>query len=328
MKYTEFKQKPNIGAVMAISGADRHLCFSALEIIKKAAVPNFADLNLVNMAGEDLDFNALFDALAVCPFGDPFRLIIVSNFNFKKLAGKANATVLEKLNNFASVSGTSIVVFFNAGAVAECPVKNAINIDCGHLTEFELGKVIDERVRAAGLSITPKAKQNLIAFTLGDLSTILNECDKLIFFKGAGEICESDLEQITVKQSEFQVFELTDAIAKNQAERAFDIAEFILTRDKNAFSIISPLYSAFRRSLFITINKEKTDAELAKLLGVKEYAVKMQRAQARAFSPKQLKTIVDLIADLDKNIKQGKIKEGVGLTAVLSSILKIRKGNG
>ena len=54
----------------------------------------------------------------------------------------------------------------------------------------------------------------------------------------------------------------------------------------------------------------------------------MQRAQARAFSPKQLKTIVDLIADLDKNIKQGKIKEGVGLTAVLSSILKIRKGNG
>ena len=63
-------------------------------------------------------------------------------------------------------------------------------------------------------------------------------------------------------------------------------------------------------------------------MGVKEYAVKMQRAQARVFSPKQLKTIVDLIADLDKNIKQGKIKEGVGLTAVLSSILKIRKGNG
>lgn len=97
MKYTEFKQKPNLGAVMAISGADRYLCFSALEIIKKAAVPNFADLNLVNMAGEDLDFNALFDALAVCPFGDPFRLIVVSNFNFKKWRARRMRPCLKNL---------------------------------------------------------------------------------------------------------------------------------------------------------------------------------------------------------------------------------------
>ena len=183
MKYTEFKQKPNLGAVMAISGADRHLCFSALEIIKNAAVPNFADLNLVNMAGEDLDFNALFDALAVCPFGDPFRLIIVSNFNFKKLAGKANATVLEKLNNFASVSGTSIVVFFNAGAVAECPVKSAVNIDCGHLTEFELGKITQQVLQHAEQQYAwavGQAQSDLVRPSIDQLQSFTNSWNTLI----------------------------------------------------------------------------------------------------------------------------------------------------
>jgi len=61
-------------------------------------------------------------------------------------------------------------------------------------------------------------------------------------------------------------------------------------------------------------------------LGVKEYAIKMCRNQARVFTPKKLKKIVDMLAEADKNIKMGKIKEDTAVKTIIISIMKLREG--
>ena len=78
-----------------------------------------------------------------------------------------------------------------------------------------------------------------------------------------------------------------------------------------------------KRALYVAITP-LTDAELANKLSIKEFAVKMLKNQIRVFSPKKLKQIVDMLGDVDANIKKGKLKEDVAVKTSVLEILKIR----
>ena len=79
--------------------------------------------------------------------------------------------------------------------------------------------------------------------------------------------------------------------------------------------------------MFVSINSTKTASELALLLGVKEFAIKMLKNQVSCFSPKQLKQIVDMIADYDRKIKVGEMKENIAIKTIVFNILNIRGQN-
>ena len=50
----------------------------------------------------------------------------------------------------------------------------------------------------------------------------------------------------------------------------------------------------------------------------------MLKNQIKVFSPKKLKQIVDMLASVDANIKQGKLKEDVAVKTAVLEIFKIR----
>jgi DNA polymerase III delta subunit len=74
----------------------------------------------------------------------------------------------------------------------------------------------------------------------------------------------------------------------------------------------------------VSINKDKTSAELASMLSVKEFAIKMLKNQIAVFSAKQLKIIVDMLADYDRKIKVGEMKESVAIKTIVFNILNLR----
>jgi len=55
--------------------------------------------------------------------------------------------------------------------------------------------------------------------------------------------------------------------------------------------------------------------------------VKMLKNQVACFSPKQLKQIVDMIADYDRKIKVGEMKENIAIKTIVFNILNIRGQN-
>ena len=82
------------------------------------------------------------------------------------------------------------------------------------------------------------------------------------------------------------------------------------------------LYYHYRRMLYAALSKE-SDAEVAKHLNVKEYAVKVARRQAKAFSVKRLKEIVDTLALYDEKFKQGYVEQN---SAVWNSVFNVLIG--
>ena len=132
------------------------------------------------------------------------------------------------------------------------------------------------------------------------------------------------VEENVVQDKEFQVFQLAEFIAKGDSKNALDLVDSFMVKAGQGYTVLMPLYNTYRRALYVSINKDKTPAELASIFGVKEFAIKMLKNQVNTFSAKQLKLIVDMIADYDRKIKVGEMKESIAIKTIVFNILNLR----
>ena len=321
MKFKEFNlniisPKP----VFVIFGEDRFLCHKALEKLKQTFAPNLPDVNISTISSENLDFNALENELKVYPLGDPFRVVILEDLKPKK-NGKLDLTFFE---HYASGQGfASVLVIYNIGDSVLPKINGAIVVDCSHLDIADLLPIIIEYTNKSGANISKTVATKLCEFCGQDLTNIYSELDKLCAYACGKEITQDMIEELVIKTTDYQIFEITTKIANKDKNGAMEIASNLIKTEKSLYSIIGMLYNTYRRALFVSINKEKTDAELASLFNVKEYAVKMLRNQTKIFGARKLKQIVDNLAQLDAGIKQGKIKDEIGLEVAIFEILNM-----
>lgn len=324
MKYTELKAnlKQQLDSAYLISGEDRYLCFDALKKIEDAANITIADMNSVTISGEGATCDDIVASASIYPFGDEKRLVVVKNFVPPK--AKTDKAALETyLNNPLS---TTVLVFFNPeSGDAFKGLSNITLVDCSKIESKWIAAFVKNQFAKDSIEISDDAMEKLIMFTNSDMTRIVGELEKLSAFAFETKLVTSEMvENFVVQDENFEVYQLADFLAKGDAVKVFALVDSYMTRPGSAFLLISPLYQAYRRALFVSINKEKTPAELASLLGVKEFAIKMLKNQVSAFSPKKLKLIVDMIAEYDKKIKTGEIKEAVAIKTIASNILNIR----
>lgn len=326
MKFVDLKKdlQNGIRPAYLISGNDRFLCFSALEQIKQAVNISLPELNFVIMEGNSLSLQDIVESVSVFPFVDQFRVVQINNFSIKIKAKEDK--LLTYLKNPMK---ESVLIFFSPDQTdAMKPYLSLVaTVDCDKLSTDVLMSTMKSKIEKTGAKISKQALEKLILFCNNDMTRISGEVEKLVQFADGKEIDEEMVKKLVVEDKEYQVFELAEFIAKNDKFKALDLAETLTKDKKGGFSILTPLYNNYRRALFVAINKDKTTSELATLLQVKEYAVKMVSSQAKIFSPRNLKKIVDMIYEADRNIKMGKIKEDVATYTVILNILKIRGQN-
>ena len=124
------------------------------------------------------------------------------------------------------------------------------------------------------------------------------------------------------------MFELAQFLSKVDSKNAINLVDSFMVKAGGGLQVLAPLYNNYRRALYVSINKDKTTSEIANVLGVKEFAIKMLKSQAEIFSAKKLKQIVDMIAKFERKIKVGEIKENVAIKTIVFNILNLRGDNG
>ena len=328
MKYIELKQnlKSKIDNTYLIYGDDRYLCFDALKKIEEAVSITIKDMNSVVLSGESVSAKDIVDSANIYPFGDNYRLVVVKNFVGSK--NKQDKDVIKKY--IAEPLNSTVLVFFNTDETDFFKgIDNLVTIDCSKVQDKVIAAFIKNNLAKNNIASNDDAVNTLIKYCDSDMTKVTNELEKLIAFVYDTKVLTEDIvKDFVVQNKEYQVFELSQLIAKGDAVKAIDLVETFSLKSGTGFQIISTLYNNFRRALFLSLNKEKSTSEIASLLGVKEFAVKMLGNQVKIFSSKQLKSIVDMIATYEKNIKMGKIKEGVAVRAIVFNILEIRGQNG
>jgi len=323
LKFTALKTELSKGIKPAylIYGNDRYLCYSALETIKKALNITLPELNEILMDGTRATADSIAESAAVFPFMDKYRLVVVSDFN-PKTKPKEDRLLKHLLGK---VEG-SVIIFFNlSGHDGLKPYLGEIEaVDCDKLSPEMLMSILSQKLQKSEAKMDRAALEKLIMFCNCDMARISSELEKLISYAGGRNITSEDVSALVVEDKEYQIFELAEFIAKGDSFKALDLIDRLTLDKKGGFSILTPLYNNYRRVLYVSINKDKSDAELAALLSVKEYAVKMVKNQSRVFTPKKLKKIVDFLYNTDRDIKLGKIKEDVAIKTAAAYILKLR----
>ena len=90
--------------------------------------------------------------------------------------------------------------------------------------------------------------------------------------------------------------------------QALKVLNDMLLSGEAPIKILSLITGMFRRMMFAKINKSSL-ADLAKILGVKEYAMVKAKQYAEKFTAGQLKNIMNLLLEADYNIKSGQMTQ-------------------
>lgn len=159
--------------------------------------------------------------------------------------------------------------------------------------------------------ISKSALEKLILFVGNDTNCLDKEIQKLVNFADGKIIQEADVEILVRANLDGNIFNTIDALASNNKKEALRLAQEHFRNGEDAFYIFSMFVYQFRNLLKVADLQEQfqnNDYAIAKAAGLHPFVVKKSLQQLRNFSAEKLKTIYQKLADLDTQIKTGKIE--------------------
>jgi DNA polymerase III subunit delta len=272
---------------------------------------------IVRFADEDLDADP--DRLAV-------ELLTIPMFGGRKIVRAAsgrriNAASLRPLVEDSSLAGVLIVEAGNLKpddslrALFEKSAKAAAIACFGDDTQ-DLDTVVREILGAAGLKISPPAKQLLISRLGADRALSRGEIEKLaIYASGKSEIDEDDVEAIVGDASEMAIDRIIHAAASGHSDRAAQELSRALEAGENAQMIIGAVQRHFQRLHRVRTSADRgqpIDAAIQQLRPPLHFKQKdAVAAQCRTWQTASLTRALDVTATTAKSARQTSTLEDV-----------------
>lgn len=317
MKFENLKSslKDEILPIYLLEGEEDFFRERGEDIIKNVAITEL-QLNFAAFDGTTLKQGTdnLVNLLSSCPFMSDRRAITVREWY--PTAQELKGSIKNYLEN---PFDTSVLIINNAKKCeALKKFKKVTVVDCARGTPELVTKFIRSECTKENLIISTSTCKLIAEYCLYDMTRINAEVKKLISFKsGKQDISDEDVNLLVSKTSDYKIYEMVSYIAnKNYAEAYRILEELNSISDRQM--LFASLYYHFRRMFFVSMS-DKPDDELASILGVKEFAVTMARRQAKTFSSKRLKLIMDKLAECERGFKSGAISfDGAFLSGVFN----------
>ncbi len=307
MKFSELKKSitTGINPIYYVEGEDAFLRESSLNVLKRAYLVE-PDFNLNNFLGSELkqDLEVFLTAVRSYPFMGDKRFVVVREYypTAQELKNKNLSSV------FSEVEETTVLIIVNQSkceALKKQP--NVTFVDCSKLDAVSISKYIRNESLKQNIIVDNSAVDKIIDYTSYDMTKISVELQKLISYVGEnGHINDDAVDAVIVKDTEYEVYELTEQIANLNYDKALQTLNEMLSKNTDKQRLFIAIYYHFRRLLHASLSS-CSDSELAKILSVKEFAVKKARMQCKKFTAKRLKTICDKLAYYDTAFKSGEL---------------------
>lgn len=293
MKFMEINKqiKEKIEHVYRIVGADVYLIKQAINNIKSFLIKDFEEFDFVKMDADKLKAEETEAIISTLPLGNEYRLVVLNN---------PSADVQKFINKYNFEDSFVVVICVNADKVTI-----GEEIDCSKLDKIDISKYCLHYLKKSNISIEELALDYLIDATNGDMAKIQNELNKLVSYAHGQEIITIDMVTNLVSNSnEYAIYMLTNAIDKKD----FTMYQKILNEMSKSVSF-SDLFAFmgkyFKRMQYIALNKN--DDELAKILNIKPYAVKMSRQYVQQNGIKFYINLYQKYVDLQYKVKSGEV---------------------
>ncbi|HZO96904.1 MAG TPA: DNA polymerase III subunit delta [Gaiellaceae bacterium] len=291
-----------------LAGGDRPKVGRALERLRRRFPPDAVELlDGTELSGED--------AVAACNalglFAGEGRLLVVENVDGWKAAdAKAIGAYLK-----APVPGTTLALV--AGELKkDAPLAKAVaaagDVLLWDVPKRGLQRWVAEQFGVHGAKADPEACRALVELVGEDLYDLAAEIDKLATWAGGARVGAEDVERLVAVRGEATSFALTDAWGARDVPGVLRASESMLERSGDPRSRTIPRLLGILGSHVARIRE--CQALEAGGVSAKDAAVRLRRnpyyvgklyAQARNFSPEELREVTVRLADLDHALKGG-----------------------
>ena len=325
MKFQDLKNnlKERVLNNYLLHGVDEFLLSSAYNLILKFANIECADLNLITFNEGIIDCNDVVRALDTMPVFSDRKMVYLDIRMSRKTELKNINALQEYLTNPNPQSILVVNVGDNIDAFA-LDKKLFNEVDCNRLDFKIISLKIKSTFAKFNKLITDDAVITLSDYCIGDLAKILIECEKISNYVGQRQQVEkADIMEIVTPNIEYQIYELTENLAKKDSVKVYTILNDMKAKKDEYRTLPALIFAHFRRLFMISLNKTNTNLELSKMLGVKEYAIKMSANQVKLFSKSALKKIHELCVKVDGDLKQSNISIDNAINLIVLTILNI-----
>lgn len=313
MKTLKKRLSEGLARVYVVEGDDYYLFDKAFLMIKNACGITLDDFNVNVFDEESFSTDKLFAATELLPIIDEKRLVVIKGGKLSEGDKKRTTEIL------LHIPKTTVVVVLDYNKNFEFLKKDFVLVDANRMDKELVKKLITAYLARISKKIDVDAMDELIESCNGYLTRIMNELNKLVCFDLDSEnITKESVDKLVNKDIEFSVFELTEALSKKDGDKAIRLLK-LMEKDQGVFALIS---NQFRRLFYASIS-DLTNAELAGLLGVKEFAIMKARQLAKGFSKAQLKKICSLLEEMDYAVKSGAMLQTNALYLLVFNILYV-----
>ena len=271
--------------------------------------------NQIVVYGRDVDVETIANHARSFPMMGDRMVVIVKE-----------AQDVKNLENFEpyldTIPDTTLLVFAykykkfdKRKALAKKIDKMGIWFESKALRDYNIPGWIQGYLKGEGYSITPKATQMLADYLGTDLHKIANEIKKLtITLPKNKSIDDADVERNIGISKDYNVFELQNAIGSRDVLKANRIVNYFGDNGKDNPLLVTAinLYSFFAKVMKLHCAQDKSQSNLATVLGVNPFFVKDYQLAARNYPPQICIRNISILREYDlksKGYESGDVNE-------------------
>ena len=299
--------KKQFAPVYFLTGEEPYFIDMIADTIENEALDE-ADraFNQIVLYGRDVDVETIANHARSFPMMGERMVVIVKE-----------AQDVKNLENFEAyldtIPATTLLVFVykykkfdKRKTLAKKIDKTGVWYESKKLYDSNIPGWIQNYLKGEGYSITPKATQMLADFLGTDLHKIANELKKLtIALPKNRSVDDADVERNIGISKDYNVFELQNAIGSRDVLKANRIVNYFGDNGKDNPLLVTAitLYGYFTKLIKLHCTQDKSQGNLATVLGVNPFFVKDYLNAARNYPPQTCIRNISVLREFDLKSK-------------------------
>ncbi len=311
--YRELKKEiadGRIGSLYIFHGEETYLRDHYLGKMKEVLLTGgLDDFNYHPLPAREFTLQRLRELVDAMPMMSERTMVVVSDYDIDRGDKEALAELLSDLPEYVCLIFIYDVIEYKPDGRSKLSklvkekgrVVDFVRQEQGDLTDW-----IARRFRSQGKEIATDDARYLI-FLCGDLMTgLISEIGKIAAYAKGPRVTREDIDAVAAPQLDAVVFQLTDAIAAGDFDRAFSVLSDLLHMQEHPIMILSVLGRQLRQiyAARLAIENGKGSKWLMELGGMRSsYPAEKLTQSARRFSLAWCRKAVTLCEEADLALK-------------------------
>jgi len=281
------------------------------EMKKRLLPPGTETFNFHTLEGKDADVRALTEAVDCLPMMAERTLVLVTDYDLFKAPADQRDGLAEL---FGQLPDYCCLIFYydlltykpdSRTKLAAAIKQHGQTVELSRQEQTDLVPWICRRFRASGKDIQTEDAKYLI-FLCGDLMTgLISEIEKIAFYSQGKTVTRGEIDAVAIPQLDAVVFQMTDAIAAGNYDKAAAVLGDLLRMQESPIMILSVLGKQMRQlySARLSLEHKKGAKYLASLWKMHPYPAEKLMSAAHRFELRWCIRAVTRCAETDLAMK-------------------------